>query len=132
MIIDSSALIALVNAEPGADAVVAALRSAEVLRISAATWVELFAVADRRDPILAARLEALLLHLDVITEAVTPDQASVARRAFADFGKGKHPAGLKFGDCFAYALARSFDEALLFVGDAFRLTDIRAALGQPL
>jgi len=128
VIVDSSALLCVVNGEPKSEDVLAALLSAESLAISAATWVEVFAVADRRDPALAARLESLLDHLGIRVEPVTIEQAGLARRASRDFGRGRHRAGLNFGDCFSYALARTADEALLFVGNDFTHTDVRPAL----
>lgn len=128
MIVDSSALLCVVNGEPQSEDVLAALLSAQSLAISAATWVEVFAVADRREPALAARLESLLDHLGILVEPVTIEQAALARRASRDYGKGRHRAGLNFGDCFAYALARATDDALLYIGDDFTHTDVRAAL----
>lgn len=128
MIVDSSALLCLVNGEAESEDVMAALLAADSLAMSAATWVEVFTVADRRDPALAARLESLLAHLGVVVEPVTMEQAALARRASRDFGKGRHRAGLNFGDSFSYALARTTDEDLLFVGDDFTHTDLRSAL----
>lgn len=128
MIVDSSALLCVVNGEAESEAVMAALLAADSLSMSAATWVEVFAVADRRDPALAARLESLLTHLGVVVEPVTVEQAALARGACRDFGKGRHRAGLNFADCFSYALARTTDEALLFVGNDFSHTDLRSAL----
>ena len=64
----------------------------------------------------------------IVIEPVTVEQAHLARQAFHDFGKGRHPAGLNFGDCFAYALAKSMNEPLLFKGEDFRKTDVVAAL----
>jgi ribonuclease VapC len=64
----------------------------------------------------------------IVIEPVTVDQAHLARQAFLDFGKGRHPAGLNFGDCFAYALSKATGEALLFKGEDFSRTDVRSAL----
>jgi len=128
VIIDSSALLAVVNGESRATEVIEACMSADQLRMSTATWVEVFAVADRRDPAVSARLEALIDHLGVQLESVTAAQAERARQAYREFGRGRHRAGLNFGDCFAYALARDFDDELLFVGEDFLHTDIRPAL----
>ncbi len=74
------------------------------------------------------RLDALLRGAQVIIEPFTVEQAHIARQAFLDFGNGRHPAGLNFGDCFAYALAKAMREPLLFKGDDFRKTDIVPAL----
>ena len=71
--------------------------------------------------------DAFLRRVGVVVEPVTIEQGNLARQAFFDFGKGRHKAGLNFGDCFAYALARATGEALLFKGDDFALTDIRRA-----
>jgi ribonuclease VapC len=118
----------VVNGEPKATDVVEACMSADELRMSTATWVEVFAAADRRDPAVSARLEALIDHLGVQLESVTATQAQRARQAYREFGRGRHRAGLNYGDCFAYALARDLDDELLFVGEDFRHTDIRSAL----
>lgn len=64
----------------------------------------------------------------IVIEPVTVEQAHLARQAFLDFGKGRHAAGLNFGDCFAYALAKITGEALLFKGEVFNKTDITSAL----
>ena len=71
--------------------------------------------------------DAFLRRAGVVVEPVTIEQGDLARQAFLDFGKGRHKAGLNFGDCFAYALARATGEALLFKGDDFALTDIHRA-----
>ena len=82
----------------------------------------------RANSVLTARqADAFLRRADVVVEPVTIEQGDLARQAFLDFGKGRHKAGLNFGDCFAYALARATGEALLFKGDDFALTDIRRA-----
>lgn len=129
LIIDSSALLAVVNGEPGSDAVLEKLLAAADLRISAATWTEVFIVADHRDATLAGLLERLIDDLEVRVEAVTERQARLAREAHRTYGRGNHPAELNYGDCFAYALAKDLGAALLFVGDDFRRTDIRRAVG---
>jgi ribonuclease VapC len=84
-------------------------------------------VIDRSpDPVVRAGVDDLLGRLDIAIEPVTASQARIARQAYRDFGKGSgHPAGLNFGDCFAYALARELNEPLLFKGDDFGKTDIR-------
>ena len=131
MIVDTSALIAVLRAEKDA------IRHARALagkgypkRISAANYLEAGIVIDSaRDPIASRRLDDLIQRAGVIIEPVTADQVRIARDAYRDFGKGRgHPAGLNFGDCFAYALARARNEPLLFKGDDFRLTDVEAAL----
>ena len=126
MIIDTSALVAILSDEPEAEAFVEAIRSSLHRRLSAGNYVELGIVVDRRrDPIASRRVDELLGRLSVVIEPVTESQAQIARDAYRDFGKGSgHAPGLNFGDCFAYALARELDEPLLFKGDDFRHTDI--------
>lgn len=108
--------------------VVAMEASSTPLRISAVSYVEVGAVIDQvRDPIASRRVDELLKILDVAIEPVTAEQAHLARDAYRDFGKGSgHRAGLNFGDCFAYALARAYSEPLIFKGDDFGHTDVEA------
>lgn len=129
MIIDTSALVAILRAEPDARRFAEAIAAAHRPRISAATYVELGAVFDRaHDAIASRRVDELLDAASIVVEPVTVEQAGIARAAYRDFGKGSgHPAGLNFGDCFSYALAKSLDETLLFKGTDFAETDIRAA-----
>jgi ribonuclease VapC len=127
MIIDTSAIIAILRAEPDARRVVLAMQESQTpIRISAATYVEIGAVIDQaRDPIASRRVDELLNALGIVIEAVTAQQADLAREAYRDFGKGsRHKAQLNFGDCFSYALAKSFAEPLLFKGTDFRHTDL--------
>jgi ribonuclease VapC len=131
VVIDTSALIAILNNEPESRSLQAAMASAAEVRISAATLVEAAIVADnRRDPIPGRGLDDLLRRTGTVVEPVTAEQASTARTAHRDFGRGSgHPARLNFGDCFAYALAKVLDEPLLYKGDDFGHTDVRSALG---
>jgi ribonuclease VapC len=126
VIVDTSALIAILRDEPDARAFAEAIQAADHARISAATYVEIGAVIDAaRDPVASRRVDELLDAGRISVEPVTATQARIAREAYRDFGKGSgHPAGLNFGDCFAYALARETDEALLFKGNDFSKTDI--------
>lgn len=129
MIVDTSAIIAIGNQEQGSEQLLAALTDADQLKISAANWVELGIVVDaRQDPLVARRADNLLTELGVVIEPVTAEQAVLTRQAYRDFGKGRHAAGLNFGDCFAYALAKSTGEPLLFKGDDFNQTDVSPAL----
>jgi len=129
MIIDTSAVLAIGNQEQGSDQLLAVLLEADELRMSAATWLELGIVVDARpDPLVARRADNLLTELAVVIEPVTAEQAALARQAYRDFGKSRHPAGLNFEDCFAYALAKSTGESLLFTGDDFSQTDVTPAL----
>ena len=128
MIIDSSAIIAILGAESGARAFADAIAEAPERRLSAVSYVEAGVVLDsRRDPVLSRRLDEFLREITAVIEAVTPEQARVARDAYADFGKGRHRAGLNLGDCFAYALAKEKGEPLLFKGNDFRSTDVEVA-----
>ena len=126
MIVDTSALIAILRAEPDAALMAQALAGAEHARFSTANFVEAAAVIDgSRDPIASRRYDDLLREAAIILEPVTEVQARLARQAYRDFGKGSgHPAQLNFGDCFAYALARDAGEPLLFKGTDFAATDV--------
>jgi ribonuclease VapC len=126
VIVDTSALVAILKLEPDGPLFEAALIASPVNRISAATYLEVSTVIDRvGDPLLSRRLDEVLATTAVSIEPVTVSQAQIAREAYRDFGKGSgHRAGLNYGDCFAYALARELNEPLLFKGDDFRHTDI--------
>ena len=130
MIIDTSALIAILRDEDDARDMALAIERAPVRRISAANYLETAAVIDAsRDPIASRRFDELIDAAELHIEPVTHDQARTARGAYRDFGKGSgHQAGLNFGDCFAYALAKSAGEPLLFKGGDFGHTDLVAAL----
>jgi ribonuclease VapC len=128
MIVDTSALIALLNSEPEAARIEAALLSARHVFLSAASLVEAGIVAERLTPAFGGKdLDLLLDRIGVEVISVTREHAELARTAYHQFGKGRHPAGLNFGDCFSYALARALGEPLLFVGDDFGRTDVEAA-----
>ncbi len=130
MIVDTSALIAILRDEPDASSYATAIASAHVRRISAVTYVECAAVIDgSRDPIASRRLDDLLREARVAIESVDEAQAKIAREAYRDFGRGGgHRARLNFGDCFSYALAKVANEPLLFKGSDFVHTDITPAL----
>lgn len=130
MVIDSSALIAILRNEPGAIQFARAIEQATgSRRISAANYVETAAVIDgSRDPIASRRFDELLDAAEIVIEPVTAAQAKIAREAYRDFGRGSgHPAKLNFGDCFAYALAKTTGESLLFKGEDFTHCDVAAA-----
>lgn len=129
MILDSSAVIEILRNESDSEIFVQAIVSADSLRISAASFVEASIVIDAQTGGLGSRqLDDLFRRSGVVIEAVNEEQAQAARQAWADFGKGRHPAGLNFGDRFAYALAKVTGEPLLFKGDDFKKTDVQAAL----
>ena len=128
MIVDTSVVIAILKGEQGADVLGDVLARAEVCRMSAVSYVEAGVVVDsNRNPVLSRRLDDLLRDVEIDIEPVTLHQARIARDAYRDFGKGRHRAGLNFGDCFAYALAKEKGESLLFKGEVFRHTDIEPA-----
>jgi ribonuclease VapC len=130
VIIDTSALIAILRYEDDASDMAVAIEPAQVRKISAADYLETAVVIDgSRDPIASRRFDELVDTAELSVESVTRDQARIAREAYRDFGRGSgHKASLNFGDCFAYALAKSTGEALLFKGTDFRHTDIKPAL----
>ena len=130
MIVDTSALIAILTDEPDGLALSLALDDPEVVRLSAASYLETSIVLDKhRDPVLSGRLDDLIEDVKIVIEPVTAEQAKIARQAYRDYGKGSgHPAGLNFGDCFTYALARVRREPVLFKGDDFVHTDLRPAV----
>lgn len=130
MILDSSAVLAILRQEPEMDEFIRVIDEAESCRISAVNYVEAAAVIDgARDPAASRRFDQFLREAGAHIEAVTMEQAQLAREAYRDFGKGGgHQAKLNFGDCFAYALAKATDEPLLFKGGGFVHTDIEPAL----
>jgi len=127
VIVDTSALIAILRDEPEARAFAVAIADADHRSISAANYLEAAIVIDgSRDPIASRRFDDLLREAAIGIEPVTAEQAKVAREAYRDFGRGSgHAAGLNFGDCFAYALAKTTGEPLLFKGDDFLHAGIR-------
>lgn len=126
MIVDTSALVAILKIEDDGPLYERAIERSPITRISAGTYLEASLVIDRaRDPLVSRRLDEFLNEGAFLIEPVTASQARIARDAYRDFGKGSgHGAGLNYGDCFAYALARELNEPLLFKGDDFRHTDI--------
>jgi ribonuclease VapC len=121
MIVDSSAMVAIIWAEPEAKPFIAAIVGSDRATISAANYLEASIVIDRdRSPAISARLDATIHQLEIEIAPVTASQAKLARQAYRDFGKGSgHKAQLNFGDCFAYALAAESGEQLLYKGDDF-------------
>ena len=132
MIVDSSALIAMLTGEEDGDALSRLLDGPAAVRMSAASYLETSIVIDaHRDAALSARLDDTILDADILIEPVTVEHARIARQAYREYGKGSgHPAQLNFGDCFSYALARDKREPILFKGNEFVHTDLRSALDQ--
>jgi ribonuclease VapC len=129
VIIDTSAVIAVLRGELDAALIAEAIGRARTRRISAANFFEAAVVTDsNRNPLLSRRLDSFLHEFEITIEPVTANQAWLAREAYRDFGKGRHRAALNFGDCFAYALAKEAGEPLLFKGDDFCHTDVERAL----
>lgn len=126
MVIDTSALIALLLAEPGAAAIAQAIEAASPRLLSAANLLETSIVIESRKGEAGGReLDLLLYRSGIEVVAVDQEQAEVAREAWRRFGKGRHPAALNYGDCFAYALAQMRQQPLLFQGTDFARTDIQ-------
>jgi ribonuclease VapC len=129
MILDTSAVVAILRDEPDAAECAYAIQDAAVRRISAANYLEVCVVIDgKRDPVASRDVDAFFREANVIIESVTEAQAGIAREAYRDFGRGSgHAARLNFGDCLAYALAKATGEALLFKGQDFIHTDVKVA-----
>jgi ribonuclease VapC len=129
MILDTSALVAIFYREPEAVNFTQAIYAADACRLSVASFAELSMVIESQlGPDGTRQAEAFFRRAGVIIEPVTTEHGDIARQAFFDFGKGRHKAGLNFGDCFSYALAKATGEPLLFKGNDFALTDIEAAV----
>ena len=129
MIIDTSALVAILRDEREAPSLTRVIAADSRRRVSAVSYVEAAIVIDAsQDPVASRKFDELIREAEIGIEPVSEAQARIAREAYRDFGKGSgHPAGLNFGDCFSYALAKDTRETLLFKGDDFRLTDLTPA-----
>ena len=128
MILDTSALVAILYREPEASAFAQLIHDADLCRISVATYVELSMVIENQlGPEGVRQAEAFFRRAGIVIEPVTVDHGELARQAFLDFGKGRHKASLNYGDCFSYALAKATGESLLFKGGDFSQTDIGVA-----
>ena len=126
MILDTSAVAAILFGEPDALSYAHMIHGADTCLMSVANFVELSMVLEAKVGTEAGRrCDVFFRDAGIALESVTVEQGHVARQAFLDFGKGRHPAGLNFGDCFAYALAKTTGEPLLFKGDDFSKTDIK-------
>jgi ribonuclease VapC len=128
MIIDTSAIIAVLFNEDDAELYANLISQSDRRRMSAATFVETAIVVETQTKTNGGRqFDAFLRQAHIAIEPVTEEHAHIARQAFIDFGKGRHPAGLNYGDCFSYALAKATGEPLLFKGKDFSKTDLVAA-----
>ena len=131
MIVDTSALVAILFRESDAQRYEEAIATAPHCRMSVANFVEAAMVIESKDgPARGESLDVLVDEASIELAPVTPQHAYAAREAWRRYGKGNHPAALNFGDCFAYALAKISGEPLLFKGGDFALTDVEDALGR--
>jgi ribonuclease VapC len=130
MIVDTSAIVAILRDEPDAESFANAIAGERIRRVSAVNYVEAAAVIDEsRNPVASRRFDDFIREASLTVEPVTFEQARIAREAYKDFGKGSgHPARLNFGDCFAYALAKAVSEPILFKGQGFKHTDLTSVL----
>jgi ribonuclease VapC len=130
LIVDTSAILAILRGEPDGDAFADAIAEAASPLMSAGTYLECAIVVDsNRDPVLSGRFDDLITVAGIEIEPVTQRHTEIARQAYRVFGKGSgHPAALNSGDCFAYALSRAKGEPLLFKGEDFSKTDVESAL----
>ncbi|MCY4454218.1 MAG: type II toxin-antitoxin system VapC family toxin [Immundisolibacterales bacterium] len=127
MVIDTSALVAILKNEPERGWFNQAIEAAERRSMSVASFVETSMIIESRfGPEGIRALDLFIAKAAIELVPVDIDQAQIARTAFRDYGRRRHPAGLSFGDCFAYALAKTFDEPLLYKGTDFARTDIVA------
>jgi ribonuclease VapC len=125
MVLDTSALLAILMAEPEAEGFAVAIEHDPIRLVSAGSMLETAIVVEsRRGDAGGRELDLLLFKAGISLTPVDAEQVEVARQAFRLFGKGRHPAGLNFGDCFAYALSRVSGQPLLFKGDDFAQTDV--------
>jgi ribonuclease VapC len=132
MIVDTSALVAILKREPEQVAFSVLLENTQNVSISAVTYFETSIVIDSlRQPAVSRQLDDVIVKARITIEPVTVEQARIARQAYRDYGKGSgHKANLNFGDCFSYALARDKREPILYKGDDFVHTDLRSALDE--
>ena len=128
MILDTSALVCVLFREPEADRYLQRIHDADRCLISAGNYVELSIVLERQAaPEADRQCEMFFRRAGIVIEPFTVEQAHIARQAFHDFGKGRHAAGLNFGDCFAYALSKVTGDPLLYKGEDFARTDVVSA-----
>jgi ribonuclease VapC len=129
MIVDTSAVIAILFAEADAGLYAREIANAGSCRMSAANYVEAAIVIEAQTQASGSRqFDSFFRRSGIVIEPVSLEHAHTARQAYTDFGKGRHAAGLNFGDCFAYALAKVTGEGLLYKGADFAKTDIESVL----
>ena len=123
-------MVAIIHGEPGSASLEEAIFTSDSVGMSAGSYLETgIVIGARANPTASWLLDKLLADFDIEIHAFTAEQALIARQAYRDYGRGSgHPANLNFGDCMSYALARAHDEELLFKGNDFTHTDVRAAL----
>jgi ribonuclease VapC len=131
MIVDTSALLAVLFDEPDAERYARAVAEADTAPFRRQLHRGAIVVEAQTHASGRGQFDTLIRRAGIVIEPFTEEQAHIARQAYTDFGKGRHPAGLNFGDCFAYALAKATAEPLLFKGEDFTKTDITAALPFP-
>jgi ribonuclease VapC len=129
MVIDTSALVAILQKEPERRAFIEAIEGADTRRMSVATFLEISIVIESRHGVAGLRdLDHFITRAAIELVAVDAEQGRIARSAFSRFGKGRHRAALNYGDCFSYALAMTVGDTLLWKGDDFVHTDVPAAV----
>jgi len=129
VIIDSSAIAAILFKELEADEFLNRIYAAGVVRLSTANYVELsIVITSQFGESHVLQYDDFLQRSKIVLEPVTIEHAFLARQAYLNFGKGRHKAGLNYGDCFAYALAKATGEPLLYKGKDFSLTDVEPAI----
>jgi len=126
VIIDPSVILAILNNEPERNDFIEAITKASSRDMSTAGFVEASIVLENRYGYDGVRdFDLFLVKANIGLVPVDRKQATIARRAYKEYGKGRHPAGLNFGDCFSYALAKAKNDVLLFKGNDFSKTDVR-------
>jgi ribonuclease VapC len=129
MILATSALLAVLRGGGDMEQFATVIHSADICRLSVISYVELTLMIDGQlGPEGTRQADHFIRRAAIELESVSVEQGRIARQAFFDFGTGRHRAGLNFGDCFAYALAKAFDEPLLFKSGGFEHTDVESAL----
>jgi ribonuclease VapC len=126
MVLDTSAILAILQDKPERRKFNEAIEAAETRSLSTASFVECSMILESRYGADGVRdLDLFIAKAQVSLVPVDEEQADLARRAFRKYGKGRHPAGLNFGDCFSYALSHALNEPLLFKGNDFNQTDVQ-------